>query len=76
MDVYRTLYPNDDSAYTWWSPFRKSIREDNKGWRLDYFLTSWKTPVSGPKLLQCSHLTSVMGSDHCPIKLKINPNSM
>ena len=74
IDVYRTLYPQDNRAYTWWSPFRKSNREGNKGWRLDYFLASWKTPVSGPKILQCEHLTSVMGSDHCPIKLKINPN--
>lgn len=74
-DVYRSLYPEQKEAYTWWSPFRKSIREGNKGWRLDYFLASWDTsdPASGPKILQCEHLTSVMGSDHCPIKLKINP---
>ena len=76
-DVYRSLYPEQKEAYTWWSPFRKSIREGNKGWRLDYFLASWGTsdsyPASGPKILQCEHLTSVMGSDHCPIKLKINP---
>ena len=65
------MYPQDNRAYTWWSPFRKSNREGNKGWRIDYFLASWKTPASGPKILQCEHLTSVMGSDHCPIKLKI-----
>lgn len=71
VDVFRSLYPKQECAYTWWSPFRKSIREKNKGWRLDYFLASWNTPASGPKILQCEHLTSVMGSDHCPIKLKI-----
>ena len=71
IDVFRTLHPDKEHAYTWWSPYRKSIREGNKGWRLDYFLTSWNTPASGPKILQCEHLTSVMGSDHCPIKMKI-----
>ena len=65
------MYPKQEGAYTWWAPFRKSIREGNKGWRLDYFLTSWNTPASGPKILHCEHLTSVMGSDHCPIKLKL-----
>jgi exodeoxyribonuclease-3 len=71
LDVYRSMYPEQEGAYTWWSPFRKSIREGNKGWRLDYFLASWNSPASGPKILQCEHLTSVLGSDHCPIKLKI-----
>ena len=71
IDVYRSINPKEIGAYTWWSPFRKSIRENNKGWRLDYFLASNNIPAEGPKILDCNHLTSVMGSDHCPIQMKI-----
>lgn len=82
IDVFRSFYPNKTESYTWWSPFRKSIRAENKGWRLDYFLESKSTTTDikdvdddkkRTKLttLKCEHLTKVMGSDHCPIKITL-----
>ena len=37
IDVFRSLNPTLKHQYTWWSPFGKA-KENNKGWRLDYFL--------------------------------------
>jgi len=78
-DVFRTYYPEEKYAYTWWSPFRKEIREKNIGWRLDYFLASHiksnksnESVLPVPKILDCEHLIKVMGSDHCPIKIILN----
>ena len=44
-------------------------RENNIGWRLDYFVTS-KSIID--KVKDSLILDDVMGSDHCPIVLDIN----
>lgn len=66
-DTFRTLYP-DRVEYTWWS-YLYHARENNAGWRIDYFLVS-------DRLLPCVKdsriLTEVQGSDHCPIRLEID----
>ena len=36
VDSFRRQYP-EVAGYTWWSR-RLKCRENNKGWRLDYFL--------------------------------------
>ena len=66
-DTFRRLYP-DKIEYSWWSYMMKS-REKNIGWRIDYFV------VSDRLFLQVKDsriLTSVMGSDHCPVLLEID----
>ena len=67
VDVFRKWYPKRTGAYTWWSN-RLNKRLENRGWRLDYFLTS-KSMVSD--ICDIRHLTDVLGSDHCPIELTI-----
>lgn len=66
VDTYRALYP-DRVEYSWWS-YMYRAREKNVGWRIDYFVVS-------ARLLACvedsSILTEVMGSDHCPVALKL-----
>lgn len=44
-------------------------REKNVGWRIDYFVVSDRLfeRVSDSRIL-----TSVMGSDHCPVELLID----
>ena len=64
IDSYRHLYPNK-IEYSFWSFMRKS-REKNIGWRIDYFLIT-KSIIG--KIKDSSILTSVLGSDHAPIKL-------
>lgn len=65
-DVFRELYPTKRS-YTWWSN-RKSRREVDRGWRLDYFLVSDDLMK---KVVDIKHLSDIKGSDHCPIMLEV-----
>ncbi len=64
-DIYRDRYP-DKQQFTWWS-YRAGARGKNLGWRLDYFL------CGSHALKQCEEISilgSVMGSDHCPVRLR------
>jgi exodeoxyribonuclease-3 len=66
-DTYRTLYP-EKVEYSWWS-YMYHAREKNVGWRIDYFVVSNRLM---PKVKDSAILTTVMGSDHCPVKLEID----
>lgn len=67
IDTFR--YKNNDKVkYSWWS-YMGHARENNVGWRIDYFITSDKIK---DKIIDADILDDVKGSDHCPIKLDIN----
>ncbi len=66
--TYRHLYPDKEDAYTWWSYFANS-RERNIGWRIDYFLISQDLQ---DKLIDAEIYDHILGSDHCPVGLKIS----
>ncbi len=65
-DVYRTMYPNG-KEYTWWS-YRGNARENNTGWRIDYFIVSNRF-LDNIKNIKIHN--EIYGSDHCPIELII-----
>ena len=65
-DSVRHLYP-DTVRYSWWS-YRFHARENNAGWRIDYFLVSERIKE---KIVSAEILTDIMGSDHCPVILEI-----
>ena len=66
VDSFRSLYPDKEGAYTWWSYMFKA-RERNAGWRIDYFLVS----QNGKDRIQDVIIHhEVMGSDHCPVELE------
>ena len=64
-DTFRHLHPDLTGAYSWWS-YRFHARENNAGWRIDYFLVStrWRD-----KIQDASIHPEIYGSDHCPISL-------
>lgn len=68
IDTFRYFYPDTKDAYTWWS-YIGHARDNNIGWRIDYFLTSKDiiNRVSNPKIY-----SDVYGSDHCPIGIEFN----
>ena len=68
-DVFRSFYPEQAGAYTWWSN-RLNKRKENRGWRLDYFCVSDRLM---PGVRAVRHHTEIFGSDHCPILLEISP---
>ncbi len=66
-DSFRSLYPNLEGAYSWWS-YRMRARERNAGWRIDYFLVS---NDAADRITGASILSEIYGSDHCPVELTI-----
>ena len=67
VDSFRYLYPDKAGVYSWWS-YMFHARENNAGWRIDYFITS----ASIKEKIQDSKVhTEVFGSDHCPVELDI-----
>ncbi len=68
IDTFRYFYPDLEDAYSWWS-YMFHAREKNVGWRIDYFLVSKILEI---KMQDALIHSSIMGSDHCPVELKIN----
>lgn len=64
MDTFRHLFPKE-KRYTWWSHWGHA-RENNIGWRIDYFFISKSLK---PKLLSAEIYEQVQGSDHCPVSI-------
>lgn len=69
IDTFRTLYP-EQVTYSWWS-YRFQARQKNAGWRIDYFLTSARLR---DRIADAKIHTDIMGSDHCPIELRVRKN--
>lgn len=67
-DTFRYFYPDLAGVYSWWS-YRFHARQNNAGWRIDYFITS---KILEPKLIDSKILTDIYGSDHCPVELDIS----
>lgn len=67
IDTYRYLNPEVDNKYTWWS-YMGRARENNTGWRIDYFLISESLKNNLKDAYIYDH---IMGSDHCPVGIKI-----
>jgi exodeoxyribonuclease-3 len=63
VDTFRYLYPDKTGAYTWWS-YMFNARQNNAGWRIDYFLISDSLKS---RLKDSLIYSEVMGSDHCPV---------
>ena len=65
VDTFRALHPDETGAYSWWS-YRFHARENNAGWRIDYFIVS---EALRPRVASASIHNEVYGSDHCPVEL-------
>ena len=66
-DTFRALYPDRTGAYSWWS-YRFRARENNAGWRIDYFIVSDRLM---DKVAQSDIYPEIHGSDHCPVGLQV-----
>ena len=66
-DTFRFLYPDATGAYSWWS-YMYHARDNNAGWRIDYFIVSDRLR---PRVADSKILAQVMGSDHCPVELDL-----
>jgi len=67
IDTFR-YFNKEPNHYTWWS-LRTRSRERNIGWRLDYIFVTENLLHS---LTEASILSQVIGSDHCPVGIKLS----
>ena len=66
-DTFRARHPDLTGAYSWWS-YRGRARQNNTGWRIDYFLVSDRI---ADQVTSASIYNEIYGSDHCPVGLTI-----
>lgn len=66
IDTFRYFYP-DVVAYSWWD-MKTRARERNVGWRIDYFFAA---ESMRPMVEDAYILPGIIGSDHCPVGLKL-----
>lgn len=67
-DTFRYLNPTATGMYSWWS-YMYHARENNAGWRIDYFLVSDRIREN---ILETPIYSDIFGSDHCPVGLTIS----
>ena len=68
VDTFRYKYPDQKDIYSWWS-YRFNSRENNAGWRIDYFLVS---DYVQDKIVDAKIHNEIYGSDHCPVELEMD----
>lgn len=67
-DTFRYLYPDLTGKYSWWSYMFKA-RQNNAGWRIDYFIVSDR--LKG--MIEDAQIhADILGSDHCPVSLTLH----
>ena len=66
VDTFRFLH-KDEVKYSWWS-YRFHARENNAGWRIDYYVVSQRFM---DKVVDSEIHNEIFGSDHCPISLTL-----
>lgn len=67
-DTFRHLSPDKTGAYSWWS-YMFNARQNNAGWRIDYFLVS---DCLKDSICDATIHPELLGSDHCPVGLELN----
>lgn len=68
VDTFRALHPDETGAYSWWS-YRFHARENNAGWRIDYFIVSESLREH---VREADIHPEIFGSDHCPVELVLD----
>lgn len=67
-DTFRAFYPDMRDIYTWWTAWG-GARDNNVGWRIDYWLAS---KGIAEKVTDAAIHNDVLGSDHCPVSIEVS----
>lgn len=67
-DVYRQFHKDKEGLYSWWS-YRAASKERNKGWRIDYHMTSSDMMESADEAIIEMEWNL---SDHAPVTITYN----
>jgi len=71
LDTFR-VFNDEGGHYSWWD-YKTRARERNIGWRIDYFFISRDLL---PVLKDAFILEEIPGSDHCPIGIDLDVDSV
>ena len=66
VDTFRMFHP-EPGHYTWWT-YRYRARQKDIGWRIDYHCVNEEFRS---RVKQAAILKHVMGSDHCPVLIRV-----
>lgn len=67
-DSFRAMRPTEAHRYSWWSQRFPTVRQNNKGWRIDYISVTENLRSS---IVSADIYPDVKHSDHCPVYLEI-----
>jgi len=67
IDTFRVFH-KEPHRYSWWSQRFPTVRENNKGWRIDYITV---TAALKDQLVDADIYPDVKHSDHCPVFLEL-----
>ncbi|SFB28587.1 exodeoxyribonuclease-3 [Acetitomaculum ruminis DSM 5522] len=68
IDTFRFINGDIKDVYSWWAQRIKTSKQNNSGWRIDYFLVSERIKE---KVKQSSMIDSGPRQDHTPILLEV-----
>ncbi|WP_302117691.1 exodeoxyribonuclease III [uncultured Limosilactobacillus sp.] len=68
-DSFRHLHPDEKGAYSWWAQRVITSKQNNSGWRIDYWLVSDRL---ADKITSAGMIDSGERRDHTPIELEID----
>lgn len=68
-DSFRYLHPDEKGAYSWWAQRVVTSKQNNSGWRIDYWLVS---DSLRDKIQKSTMIDSGERRDHTPIMLEID----
>lgn len=68
-DSFRYLHPDEKGAYSWWAQRVITSKQNNSGWRIDYWLVSDRL---AEKVENSTMVDSGKRRDHTPIMLDID----
>jgi len=68
VDTFRYIHPERKDSYSWWSRRFPTVREQNKGWRIDYISVS---DTLKQRIVHADIYPHIQHSDHCPIFVEL-----
>ncbi|WP_251545612.1 exodeoxyribonuclease III [Limosilactobacillus caecicola] len=68
-DTFRHLHPEKTGAYSWWAQRVITSKQNNSGWRIDYWLVSNRLADA---VTNSSMIDTGQRRDHAPIELDID----
>lgn len=68
-DSFRHLHPDEKGAYSWWAQRVITSKQNNSGWRIDYWLVSNRL---ADKVTSSGMIDSGERRDHTPIEIDID----